>query len=75
MGDWKKPKPTGVYAYGVMRIGEHYAVGIYRPGEPPQRVTSIGLRLTDNKIIPAVDRLNARNSISKERAAEIVGES
>jgi len=72
MGNWKKSKPTaGVYA--VMPVGRQFGVGLYQPGQPPERVRSVGLRISADHLQHAVDRLNSRIGVSKERAAEIAG--
>jgi len=73
MSAWKKSKPTGQIAYAVIPVGNQFGVGLFSPGKPPERVRSVGLRMSDSKLQPAVDRLNTRSGVSKEAAARIVG--
>lgn len=72
MGNWNKPRPTTEHAFAVIPIGKQFGIGIFRPGVPPERVSAVGLRLQETKLERAVERMNSRIGVTRERAAEIV---
>ena len=71
MGNWNKPKPPAGSVYVVMQIGDRYGVGIFRPDAQLERVKSIACKLDEGAVQLVVDRMNARNNVSKVEASEL----
>ncbi len=75
MTAWKKPKRDAAgAAYAVYPVvGTRYGVGLFRVGErEPERVGSVSLRSTEDRLQKVVDRMNSRIGVTRDAAVAIL---
>lgn len=77
MTAWSKKKPVlseNCCAYGVVQEGARYGVALFRKGEPPARIRTVGMRKSEDKLQAVADRLNSRIGVPLDAAVTIIKE-